>query len=340
MSSLIAQLVGYYEFDLSTNQELLNPIPEKTTELSNLFKNLINQLPEDISLWIAIDGITYLGNEFNKDETSLVIQTLCKITQATNKSIRILFVAPSQGNSVFEVFGGHTIREEMKDVPKGSWGVLNVGRGAFEIPDRGRAMLDKPRTIKRFTRSLPDLHRGESTLARSEAVKDYWKVLRMKNLERRHTPVVLKEDLTSDKPLPITQWWPTGNSTSVKGEPRWQVPPFQSLGILGTGTTGLIRQNNICYMNAVIQYLSGIIPLSEYLLKGNYKTPLTNNIPTRVSSPALSTVLAYTLRGIWSGDYSVFNQEKLRVYSICSLEYKYIKAYYFTEYYCPVENNV
>lgn len=71
---------------------------------------------------------------------------------------------------------------------------------------------------------------------------------------------------------------------------------------IGNGLSGLKNLGNTCYLNVVIQCLSHTLPLTEYLLKGNYKKYLANNVNKEGKLPEevnLFTQYLGLLCGIW-----------------------------------------
>ncbi|PWW80824.1 cysteine proteinase, partial [Tuber magnatum] len=81
------------------------------------------------------------------------------------------------------------------------------------------------------------------------------------------------------------------------------LPPFAGIGTVNIGTTGLKNLGNTCYMNAVLQCMSGTIPLSRYFLDGSYKSHVSKDNPLG-SRGVLAEAFAAIVRHLWSGEYS------------------------------------
>ncbi|CAG8447803.1 409_t:CDS:2 [Ambispora leptoticha] len=77
---------------------------------------------------------------------------------------------------------------------------------------------------------------------------------------------------------------------------------FSQLGS-GIGTTGLKNLGNTCFMNSVIQCLSGTIPFSRYFLNGSYKQHV-NLINPLGTKGQLAEAFAKLIRYMWSGQYT------------------------------------
>jgi len=90
------------------------------------------------------------------------------------------------------------------------------------------------------------------------------------------------------------------------------LPPFTGMGTVNIGTTGLKNLGNTCYMNAVLQCMSGTIPLSRYFLDGSYKSHVSKDNPLG-SRGVLAEAFAAIVRHLWSGDYSFISPVTIKV---------------------------
>lgn len=75
-----------------------------------------------------------------------------------------------------------------------------------------------------------------------------------------------------------------------------------SINKIGNGLTGLRNLGNTCYLNSSIQCLSHTLPLTEYLLRGNYKRYLTENLTKEGKlQPQINMLVQYIalLYAIW-----------------------------------------
>jgi len=134
------------------------------------------------------------------------------------------------------------------------------------------------------------------------------------------TPV-LKKNMIRSEPSAMAQpssllpdpWWPSQIPAEMDGLSH---PPFQYMDIVATHTVGLETPKNLCYMNAILQCLSGTIPLARYFLDESYKTALTESSTTKpVGGPA--KVFAETVAGLWGGKDSKIWPGTLVVYCCC-----------------------
>ncbi|CAG8457041.1 4366_t:CDS:2 [Ambispora gerdemannii] len=77
---------------------------------------------------------------------------------------------------------------------------------------------------------------------------------------------------------------------------------FSQLGS-GIGTTGLKNLGNTCFMNSVIQCLSGTIPFSRYFLNGSYKQHI-NLINPLGTKGQLAEAFAKLIHYMWGGQFT------------------------------------
>ncbi|KAK6507976.1 ubiquitin-specific protease doa4 [Arthrobotrys musiformis] len=81
------------------------------------------------------------------------------------------------------------------------------------------------------------------------------------------------------------------------------VPFITPAGPTGFGTTGLKNLGNTCYMNSIIQCMSGTVPLARYFLSGFYKSHL--NRENRLGSRGIfAEAFANLNRNLWEETYA------------------------------------
>ncbi|KAG0169485.1 ubiquitin-specific protease doa4 [Apophysomyces sp. BC1015] len=78
---------------------------------------------------------------------------------------------------------------------------------------------------------------------------------------------------------------------------------FSQLGGVMIGTTGLKNLGNTCFMNSIIQCLSGTTPLARYFISGMFKQHINKNNPLGTGG-VLAEGFADLLRVMWSANYS------------------------------------
>ncbi|CAG8569341.1 3180_t:CDS:2, partial [Diversispora eburnea] len=77
---------------------------------------------------------------------------------------------------------------------------------------------------------------------------------------------------------------------------------FSQLGS-GIGTTGLKNLGNTCFMNSIIQCLSGTVPFARYFLDGSYKRHI-NKVNPLGSKGVLVEAFAELIRVMWDDKYT------------------------------------
>jgi len=102
--------------------------------------------------------------------------------------------------------------------------------------------------------------------------------------------------------------------------------PIQSRTVSGTvnfniGTTGLKNLGNTCYMNSILQCMSGTIPLSRYFLDGSYRSHINRDNPLG-SRGVLAEAFATLIRHLWSGEYNFVSPVTFKVGGPSSRLYK------------------
>ncbi|KAI8890947.1 cysteine proteinase [Backusella circina FSU 941] len=78
---------------------------------------------------------------------------------------------------------------------------------------------------------------------------------------------------------------------------------FSKVGTVMIGTTGLKNLGNTCYMNSIIQCLSGTVPFARYFLSGIFKQHINRNNVLGTGG-VLAEGFAELLRTMWSETYN------------------------------------
>ncbi|CAJ0915485.1 4802_t:CDS:10 [Entrophospora sp. SA101] len=78
---------------------------------------------------------------------------------------------------------------------------------------------------------------------------------------------------------------------------------FSQLGS-DVGISGLKNLGNTCFMNSIIQCLSGTIPFARYFLDGSYKYHI-NKVNPLGTKGALADAFATLIRVLWNGQYPI-----------------------------------
>ncbi|CAO3647772.1 unnamed protein product [Cunninghamella echinulata] len=86
---------------------------------------------------------------------------------------------------------------------------------------------------------------------------------------------------------------------------------FSQLGSVLIGTTGLKNLGNTCYMNSIIQCLSGTIPFARYFISGMYKQHVNKQNPLGTGG-VLADSFAELLRVMWSENYNFISPVTFR----------------------------
>ncbi|KAI9322226.1 hypothetical protein BX666DRAFT_1892794 [Dichotomocladium elegans] len=86
---------------------------------------------------------------------------------------------------------------------------------------------------------------------------------------------------------------------------------ISQLGSVVIGTTGLKNLGNTCFMNSIVQCLSGTIPLARYLISGTYKRDVNKSNPLGTGGVLVQS-FADLLRTMWSGSYSFISPVAFR----------------------------
>lgn len=88
--------------------------------------------------------------------------------------------------------------------------------------------------------------------------------------------------------------------------------PFRTIGSINIGKTGLKNLGNTCYMNAILQCMSGTIPLSRYFLDGSYRSHINKDNPLG-SRGVLAEAFASVVKNLWSGEYKFISPVTIKV---------------------------
>ncbi|ORX45129.1 cysteine proteinase [Hesseltinella vesiculosa] len=86
---------------------------------------------------------------------------------------------------------------------------------------------------------------------------------------------------------------------------------FSQLGGVLIGTTGLKNLGNTCYMNSIIQCLSGTIPFARYFISGTYKHHISKQNPLGTGG-VLADSFAELLQVMWSESYNFISPVTFR----------------------------
>ncbi|KAI8079963.1 uncharacterized protein BX664DRAFT_303113 [Halteromyces radiatus] len=86
---------------------------------------------------------------------------------------------------------------------------------------------------------------------------------------------------------------------------------FSQLGGVLIGTTGLKNLGNTCYMNSIIQCLSGTVPFARYFISGLFKNDINKQNPLGTGG-VLAESFAELIRVMWSENYNFISPVTFR----------------------------
>ena len=113
------------------------------------------------------------------------------------------------------------------------------------------------------------------------------------------SPTALADRTAIDQPTtlsPPTRALESEQSTSIGSQ-------FSQLGPLSIGTTGLKNLGNTCFMNCILQCMSGTVPLARYFLDGSYRQHIIRNNPLGTQGQ-VPDVFAKLIRAMWDDAYT------------------------------------
>ena len=150
----------------------------------------------------------------------------------------------------------------------------------------------------------------------------YYSIVRAKIIENNRISRVSAQLLAEPEPLPLVvplfplpePWWPSEMPAETG---RLPAPPFLEMGMMSTRAVGLCNSGNLCYMNAILQCMSGTIPLSRYFLDGSYKSAITPE-STKKHLGGFTAAFAETVKRQWDGKQTEVWPEAIKVF--CSYD--------------------
>lgn len=88
--------------------------------------------------------------------------------------------------------------------------------------------------------------------------------------------------------------------------------PFRHIGSVNIGKTGLKNLGNTCYMNSILQCMSGTIPLSRYFMDGSYRSHINKDNPLG-SRGVLAEAFSSVVKNLWSGEFKFISPVTIKV---------------------------
>lgn len=99
--------------------------------------------------------------------------------------------------------------------------------------------------------------------------------------------------------------------SDLRGEVARELSQYNGVPWVSAGTTGLKNLGNTCYMNGIIQCLSGTYPLSRHIKTGAYKRFVNSNNPLGYKGHLIDNY-ADLVTSMWSGQQTFISPEKFR----------------------------
>lgn len=87
---------------------------------------------------------------------------------------------------------------------------------------------------------------------------------------------------------------------------------FRHIGSINIGKTGLKNLGNTCYMNSILQCMSGTIPLSRYFMDGSYRSHINKDNPLG-SRGVLAEAFSSVVKNLWSGEFKFISPVTIKV---------------------------
>ncbi|KAG1177011.1 hypothetical protein G6F70_002120 [Rhizopus microsporus] len=120
------------------------------------------------------------------------------------------------------------------------------------------------------------------------------------NLAHKAITSSVEPSITVSRPSTLGEFHHTSTS-NLHSTPSNMIS--QQGGLIAIGTTGLKNLGNTCYMNSIIQCLSGTLPFARYFISGVFRQHI-NRHNTMGTGGLLSERFADLLRAMWSENYN------------------------------------